>query len=107
MFGGGTKLTHEEQRGLGALPRQGWLLPPAIPSNGKQALFTDFTFDNLGIPVNPENPAVLRDPYFIDLGLGGYLASARLSRLGLRGGARGPRRSRRCATSTFAHRRMP
>ena len=31
-------------------------------------LFTDFTFDNLGVPANPENPATTPD-----LGLGGFL----------------------------------
>ena len=52
-------------------------------------LFTDFTFDNLGVPKNPQNPfydmdAVLLDngqpinpegEAWIDLGLGGFLAS--------------------------------
>jgi cytochrome c peroxidase len=36
-------------------------------------LFTDFTFDNLGVPVNPENPVYDYDPGFIDYGLGGFL----------------------------------
>jgi cytochrome c peroxidase len=40
------------------------------------ALFTDFTFENLGTPQNPENPAVLRDPTYVDVGLGGYLKGA-------------------------------
>jgi cytochrome c peroxidase len=42
-------------------------------SKGSMPLFTDYTFDNLGIPSNPENPANLRDPDFVDLGLGGFL----------------------------------
>jgi cytochrome c peroxidase len=42
-------------------------------STGQQPLFTDFTFDNLGIPKNPENPVYDYDPTFIDLGLGGFL----------------------------------
>lgn len=41
-------------------------------SNGKLPLFTDFTYDNLGIPQNPENPAGVA-PDFVDLGLGGFL----------------------------------
>src|SRR5664280_1317271 len=53
---GKAKLTAQERRGL--------------------ALFTDYTYDNLGIPQNPENPAVLRDPTYVDYGLGGYLKSA-------------------------------
>ena len=44
-------------------------------SSGKDALFTDYTFDNLGIPMNPENPVYARDPKFVDLGLGGFLAT--------------------------------
>jgi cytochrome c peroxidase len=42
-------------------------------ASGKLPLFTDFTFDNLGIPKNPENPATIADPAFIDPGLGGFL----------------------------------
>jgi cytochrome c peroxidase len=40
------------------------------PNAGKRALFTDFTFDNIGVPPNPENPALLANPSFRDLGLG-------------------------------------
>ena len=39
-------------------------------------LFTDFTYDNLGVPKNPMNPVYNLDPDFIDLGLGGFLESA-------------------------------
>jgi len=35
-------------------------------------LFTDFTYDNLGVPINPENPAYIADS-FIDPGLAGFL----------------------------------
>jgi len=42
--------------------------------SGKQPLFTDFTYDNLGIPSNTENPAYQADPNFVDPGLGGFLA---------------------------------
>ncbi|MGB4442391.1 MAG: cytochrome c peroxidase [Coriobacteriia bacterium] len=38
--------------------------------------FTDFTYDNLGVPKNLENPATVADPTWIDPGLGGYLMSA-------------------------------
>jgi len=44
-------------------------------ANGQKPLFTDYTFDNLGLPKNPENPATLADPDFADPGLGGFLAS--------------------------------
>ncbi len=46
-------------------------------------LFTDFTYDNIGTPKNPENPFYTMPPQFnpdganfIDYGLGGYLKSA-------------------------------
>ena len=45
-------------------------------SAGQNALFTDFTFDNLGVPKNPENPVYDRDPGFVDEGLGAFLRSA-------------------------------
>ncbi len=43
------------------------------PSEGVGALFTDFTFDNLGTPKNPLNPFYETEPGFIDPGLGGFL----------------------------------
>lgn len=44
-------------------------------SEGDAPLFTDFTFDNLGVPKNPENPMYKTNPDFIDPGLGGFLAT--------------------------------
>ena len=58
-------------------------------SNGESPAFTDFTFDNLGVPKNPENPFYRMDEQYlddgtpinpegdawIDLGLGGFLAT--------------------------------
>lgn len=51
---------------------------PNIPENGPapgvyNPVLTDFTYDNLGIPVNPQI-AVLAGPQPIDLGLGGQIA---------------------------------
>jgi cytochrome c peroxidase len=43
------------------------------PNGGAKALFTDFTYDNIGVPANPENPRRATDPTFRDLGLGGFL----------------------------------
>jgi cytochrome c peroxidase len=73
-FKGQTKLTKEEQRGFALFQGKGGCRACHI-SNGQNALFTDFTFDNLGIPKNPENPVYNYDPSFVDLGLGGFLAS--------------------------------
>jgi cytochrome c peroxidase len=54
-FDGKVKLNKQERRGF--------------------ALFTDFTFDNLSVPKNPENPVYEDNPDFVDLGLGGFLAT--------------------------------
>ena len=48
-------------------------------ANGEPPLFTDFTYDNLGGPRNPENPWYAEPAFnpageeWIDLGLGGFL----------------------------------
>jgi cytochrome c peroxidase len=73
-FAGKVKLDKEEQRGY-ALFRGKGMCHRCHISNGQEALFTDFTFDNLGIPQNPENPAGVA-PVFIDPGLGGFLLNA-------------------------------
>jgi cytochrome c peroxidase len=61
---------------------------PSEPgARGEPPLFTDFTFDNLGVPKNPENPFYDMDTVYLDdgspinplgaawldLGVGGYL----------------------------------
>jgi cytochrome c peroxidase len=38
------------------------------PSEGTRALFTDFSFDNLGVPKNPDNPFYEMDQEFLDDG---------------------------------------
>ena len=50
--------------------------------NSKPPVFTDYTYDNVGVPKNPENPFYAADQKFnpegknwIDEGLGGYLKS--------------------------------
>lgn len=72
-YEGKTKLTKEEQLGLALFKGKGKCRLCHI--SGKQAFFTDFTFDNLGIPQNPENPAGIA-PDFVDPGLGGFLKNA-------------------------------
>lgn len=42
------------------------------PANDRP-LFTDFGYDNIGVPANPLNPLYDEDPGFVDLGLGGFL----------------------------------
>jgi cytochrome c peroxidase len=74
---GKAKFTGQEQRGLALF-------------NGKAGcsgchvapLFTDFTYDNLGVPRNPSNPFYTEPDWnllgeaWVDAGLGGYLKSA-------------------------------
>ncbi len=73
-FEGKVKLSKQEQRGFALFRGKGQCHRCHI-SNGQQALFTDYTFDNLGIPQNPENPAGVA-PDFVDPGLGGFLMNA-------------------------------
>jgi cytochrome c peroxidase len=71
---GKAKLTKLEQKGFALFQGKGKCKLCHI-SSGRQALFTDFTFDNLGLPKNPENPVYNYNPFFVDLGLGGFLAT--------------------------------
>jgi cytochrome c peroxidase len=73
-FEGSAKLSKNEQRGY-ALFRGKGMCHRCHISNSQRALFTDFTFDNLGVPQNPENPAGIA-PAFVDPGLGGFLKNA-------------------------------
>ncbi len=74
---GKAKLTGQEQLGFALFNGK------AKCSNCHVApLFTDFTYDNLGVPRNPENP-FYNEPAFnplgeswVDQGLGGYLKAA-------------------------------
>jgi len=68
------KLSRSEQRGL-ALFRGKGKCARCHTANGQWPLFTDYTFDNLGTPQNPENPVGVA-PSFVDLGLGGFLMDA-------------------------------
>ena len=71
---GQAKLTKEEQKGFALFQGKGKCSRCHV-SNGQQPLFTDYTYDNLGIPKNPLNPVYRIKPDFVDLGLGGFLAS--------------------------------
>jgi cytochrome c peroxidase len=69
---GMAKLSKEEQKGFAIFKGKGKCRLCHI-STGRQPFFTDFTFDNLGVPKNPENPVYDVDPDFVDFGLGGFL----------------------------------
>lgn len=80
---GMAELTEQEMRGLSLFEGQAQCAAchPSQPGlEGEPPLFTDFTYDNLGVPRNPENPWYDMPPAFnrdgedwIDLGLGGVL----------------------------------
>lgn len=75
------KLSKQEQLGLKLFNGKGKCANCHV-SKGKRPLFTDFTYDNLGIPRNPDNPFYTQKAYnpegaaWVDPGLGGFLATA-------------------------------
>ena len=69
---GKAQLTDKELRGL-ELYNGKAMCAACHPNDGARALFTDFTYDNIGVPANPQNPALLANSAFSDLGLGGFL----------------------------------
>ena len=82
---GAVDLTKQEKLGLNLFKSKGkcancHVIEPG--PNGEPPLLTDFTYDNLGLPRNPDNPFYSQSTDFnpegyawIDLGLGGFLAS--------------------------------
>lgn len=81
---GVVSLTKEEKLGLNLFQGKGQCSNcHVLNRNGKgdPPLLTDFTFDNLGVPPNPENPFYGQTEFnppgaaWIDLGLGGFLTS--------------------------------
>lgn len=81
---GKVKLTAQELQGLELFNNKG-MCAACHPSTSSDSevppLFTDFTFDNLGFPRNPENPFYTQHQFnsegmqWIDYGLGTFLAS--------------------------------
>ncbi len=88
FLAGKAELTAQEKLGLRLFQGKG-KCSACHPSKGKHALFTDFTFDNLGVPRNPDNPFYDMDKVYlddgtainpdgdawVDYGLGGFLAT--------------------------------
>jgi cytochrome c peroxidase len=74
---GRATLTAQERRGLELYEKKG-KCAACHPNSGERALFTDFTYDNIGVPRNPRNPALRTDSSFRDLGLGGVLGDSTL-----------------------------
>ena len=80
---GKAKLTKQEQAGLNLFKGKAKCANCHVVDpgpKGQPPLFTDFTFDNLGVPRNPDNPfynepAVNPEMWrWVDIGLGGFLA---------------------------------
>jgi cytochrome c peroxidase len=74
---GKAKLTGQEQRGLELFNGKAMCANCHVTP-----LFTDFTYDNLGVPRNPENPFYNEPEWnplgadWVDTGLGGFLKAA-------------------------------
>jgi len=85
VLAGLVRLTAQEQQGLELFKDKGRCADCHVVEKGPKGeppLFTDFTFDNLGVPRNPENPwytmSAAFNPYgekWLDQGLGEFLAS--------------------------------
>jgi cytochrome c peroxidase len=81
VMSGRAKFTRQEKKGFELFVGKGkcGLCHIAEPIGGTLALFTDYTFDNLGVPKNPENPFYTQEEFnpqgadWIDLGLGEFL----------------------------------
>lgn len=72
-----TNLSGEEHLGLALFQGKAKCAACHVLDGGPQgnALFTDYTYDNVGVPKNPANPFYATDPSFVDAGLGGFLQS--------------------------------
>jgi cytochrome c peroxidase len=73
-FGGDARLTQQERKGMALFMGKG-KCAACHTLRGPGSLFTDYTYDNLGLPKNPENPVYSSNPAFVDPGLGGFLAN--------------------------------
>ena len=79
-----TELSETEKRGLNLFRGKAKCARCHVVTKGPRGappLLTDFTYDNLGFPKNPENPFYAQTDFnpagalWIDLGLGGFLQS--------------------------------
>lgn len=86
FIAGQTTLTEQEKQGMELFEGKGLCAQCHITENDPAAgkiLFTDYTYDNLGIPKNPHNPYYKMDPQhnpsgmaYIDPGLGAIVNKA-------------------------------
>ena len=80
VVAGTAKFTKQEQQGFNLfLGKAKCNRCHTVNPKSKKALFTDYTYDNLGVPKNPENPFYGQAEFnplgaaWIDQGLGGFL----------------------------------
>ena len=76
---GQAKLTGLEKKGLKLFEGKAMCSAchiSATSGSGELPLFTDFTYDNLGLPKNLQNPYTMNHPAWVDPGLGGFLKGA-------------------------------
>jgi len=71
---GEAQFTKQEKAGMDLFNGKGNCFSCHI-SSGDKPLFTDFTYDNVGVPKNPKNPASMANPSWTDPGLGGFLST--------------------------------
>lgn len=83
---GKAMLTAQEKRGLTLFEGAGTCVKchtSRAGPKGEPPLFTDFTYDNIGMPRNPDNPFYYNKTInplggaWVDLGLGGFLATTK------------------------------
>lgn len=75
---GKAEFTEQEAWGLELFEGKGKCAlchPTTFDDDVDLVLFTDYTYDNLGVPKNPQNPVYKYNPDFVDKGLGGFLAT--------------------------------
>ena len=82
VVAGQAKFTMQEQEGFNLFWGKGKCNKcHTVNPRGQKALFTDYTYDNLGVPRNPENPFYGMTAFnpqgaaWVDPGLGGFLAA--------------------------------
>ena len=80
VLAGEVKFSKEEKKGRNIFKGKG-KCSRCHTISGKAPLLTDFTYDNLGVPRNPENPFYTQIDYnpegfdWVDSGLGGFLGT--------------------------------
>lgn len=74
---GKAKLTSQESKGLTLFAGKAQCANchTLTPGYTGEPVFTDFTYDNIGVPKNPANPVYQGNPAFIDNGLSDFLAT--------------------------------